>query len=258
MKTTFFDCNVCLGQASRPAESKIETVGQLLSAMDRYEVAKALVYHKETLNNPQTGNEILIREIDRSPRLTGCAAVAPAWSGEFGDIAAYFTALHAHGIRAIRLFPRIHNFLLAGFCLDTVLEQARRCAMPVIIDELAIEDLPVSTWSFSPDLGAIYTLAMEFSGVNFIVLYPGMLTQRMVFTLMARCCNVFFECSSFGYKNIEYVCEQYGAEKLIFGTGFPILDPGAFLSDILHADIDRSSREKIASRNLERLLEGRK
>ena len=257
-KIPFWDCDVRIGKANNPNNSKVYTAGQIIELMDYYEIEKSLVYHKEALLNPVDGNKLLLSEIKESDRLIGCAVLAPNYSGEFGDTDEYFKTLKAFGFGAIRLFPVINFYPLKDLYLDDIMIHADRYHMPVIIDEIDLQQpqLPVSTWTYSPSYSDIYDLAMTYKNINFIVIMPGMLTNRMMSVIMAKCGNVYFECATFGYKHIEFFCEKFSAKKLIFGSYAPVLDPGAYISYILYSDISEKEKEMIAVRNLESLLGG--
>jgi len=159
-------------------------------------------------------------------------------------------------IKAIRLFPRVHNYSPKPLYIDTILNEALRCKMAVIIDEIDFENpfIPVSTWGISPSFDDIYILSQTYPKIDFIIISPGMLTLRKQLTILQKTDNVYFDCSSFGYKNIEYICETNSGEKLVFSTGFPVLEPGATISYILYADISMQEKKKIAYENLCKIL----
>lgn len=256
-KIPIFDCDVCLGVANNPIESKVTTVSGIIETMDYYQIDNALIYHKEAVRSPVYGNKKIIEELAGYPSLYGCAVLTPSYGGEYGsDIAAYFKMLVESEIKAIRLFPRVHNYRPIPLYLDTVLEEAQKHQMPVIIDEIDVDipGLPVGTWNFSPSYEDIYELSIAYPKVNFIIISPGMLTHRKQFTIMHKTNNVHIVYSSFGYQNAEYICEHFSADKILFGTGFPILEPGAYMSYLLYADISDGEKKMIAYDNLKKLL----
>ena len=53
---------------------------------------------------------------------------------------------------------------------------------------------------------------------------------------------------------IRDFCANYGAERLLFGTGFPRWNPGGPILMLAQADITSKERELIASGNLLRIL----
>jgi len=252
----FFDCNAYIGAANHPIESKVTSASGVVNTMKHYQIDKVLVYHKEAMNDPIAGNKILINDITDYPELYGCAVLTTSYAGEYDDITEYFIYLKTSGIKAIRLFPHVHGYRPIPFYLDTVMEEAQKHHMPVIIDEIDIThpNLPWSTWGFSPSYEDIYELSQTYPGIDFIIISPGMLTQRKQFTIMHKTKNVYFDCSPLGYKNIEYICEKFSADKIVFGTGFPVLEPGAYLSYILYADITEKEKRMIAGENLCKIL----
>lgn len=253
---TFFDCNIRIGMANHPANSPVHEPGEIVEKMDYYGIEKALVFHKESMGSPVAGNDLLAGAIAGNPRFVGAAVLAPAYSGEFGDIGAYFKKIASQGFRAIRLFPAVHKFPLKALYLDTVLEQAQQYGMPVILDEIDLEKniSPLGTWGFSPNYDDIYELSRGYPDLNFIVIMTGMLTQRRLFAIMAKCPNVYYECSSFGYKNIENAYQLFGRTNLVFGSYFPIMEPGVLISYLSYADVPEEEKKLIAGGTLRRLI----
>jgi predicted TIM-barrel fold metal-dependent hydrolase len=54
---------------------------------------------------------------------------------------------------------------------------------------------------------------------------------------------------------LEAAVKTLGAEKILFGSGFPCHSPHAAVLDVLHAEISDQDKEKIAAGNLEKLIE---
>jgi len=253
---TFFDCNIRIGMANHPSNSPIYAPADILEKMDYYGIEKALVFHKESMGSPVAGNDLLAELAAGEERLVKVAVLAPAYSDEFGNIAEYFADIKKRGFKAIRLFPAVHKFSLKALYLDTVLEQAQLHGMPVILDEIDLERniSPLGTWGFSPNYDDIYELSRAFPDVNFIVIMTGMLTQRRLFAMMAKCPNVYYECSSFGYKNIELAYRLFSETKLVFGSYFPIMEPGVLISYLSYADIPECEKRAIAGGTLKKLV----
>jgi predicted TIM-barrel fold metal-dependent hydrolase len=53
---------------------------------------------------------------------------------------------------------------------------------------------------------------------------------------------------------IESLVADYGASRLLYGSGFPMQYPGGMMMAIRHAEISLRDRQAIASGNLDRLL----
>ncbi len=252
----FFDCNMRIGVSNHPDTSRVSSPEELLEQMEYYGIERALVWHKECLNSPLKGNRMLLQLCENRPAFVPCAVLAPAYSGEFGDIAAYVSSLAAAGVGAVRLFPAVHNYPLRALYLDSILDGAQKHGLPVLLDEIDINrpELPFSTWNYSPSYEDIYELCQAWPALSFVVIAPGMLTQRKLYTLLQKCPRLYVECSSFGYRNIEFICREFSAERLVFGSYFPLMEPGAFISCLMYADIPEEDKRKIAFENLNSLL----
>ena len=255
MKIEFFDCNVRLGRANNPNDSKIHTAVEITAHMKYCGIKGALVFHNQALSDWRGGNERLAAEISGISNLHGCAVVVPSCTGEY-EADTYFKELANADFKAIRMFPRLNNFSLKPYSVEETFKGALKYHFPVILDFIDYNDsmLPYSTWDFSPDYDAIFELAHAFPQNRFIIVLPGMQTQRKQYALLAKTDNVYLECSSFGFGTIEHICNNFGSEKLVFGTYTPILEPGAFMTYINYADIPIEDKIAIAGRNVERLL----
>ena len=56
------------------------------------------------------------------------------------------------------------------------------------------------------------------------------------------------------FNAIEEFVELYGAEKLLFGTGLSIQDPGQAIAQLNYSQISVNDKELIGYKNLERIL----
>jgi len=258
MSIEFLDCNVRLGRTNNPLDSKIHTSAQIREHMKHCGIKGALVFHNEALTDWRGGNRLLADEIAGHPELYGCAVVVPACTGEY-NADEYFSELDTLGFRAVRLFPKLNNFIMKPWSMEETLKGALKHKFPVLIDYIDYSDpmLPYSTWDFSPDYEEIYEIAHAYPENNFIVVIPGMQSQRKQYAILAKTENVYLECSSFGYSSIEHICSNFGCRRLIFGSYMPVLEPGAFMTYIMYADISVEEKAAIAGGNLRKLMGGR-
>jgi predicted TIM-barrel fold metal-dependent hydrolase len=250
----FFDANVRIGRSNNPKDSKVCDIQGLTDHFRYYGIDNALIYHQEALRSPADGNDLLLTELEGSGYFP-CAAAVPA-AGELGRPEDFIKTARARGIRALRLFPGINNFTFAPFTLSGLLEQTGKFNMPVLVDFTDPKDpmLPYTTWDFSPDYKAIYETAEQFPDTPFVILIPGMLTHRDQLAILSAASNVYLECSSFGYRYIEEVCSHFSAERLIFGSHTPHLDPGLAITYLMYAEISDAEKQKIGGGNIQRLM----
>ena len=75
------------------------------------------------------------------------------------------------------------------------------------------------------------------------------------FNISSRCWWSWKKLNCIGFFNaIEEFVELYGAEKLLFGTGLSIQDPGQAIAQLNYSQISVNDKELIGYKNLERIL----
>ena len=74
---------------------------------------------------------------------------------------------------------------------------------------------------------------------------------------MARNKNCYIDTSGYGHDRVgmlEYAVKTVGADRVLFGSGSSINDPGTVISRIERAFLTDAQRRQILSGNLESLL----
>ena len=149
-------------------------------------------------------------------------------------------------VRAVRIFPRSHNFPLELWSIGSLCEW------------LASRRMPLFIWHVELDWPALHRLAGEFRGLPVVVeTQPQKILYhtRPLFGLMRDCPNVHVELSNFaGAGFIEYAVREFGAERLVFGSFLPVSDPLVPIGMVLDADITEEQKRLIAGDNLRRLV----
>ena len=57
------------------------------------------------------------------------------------------------------------------------------------------------------------------------------------------------------HAGIEDLCRQFGATRLLFGSGYPVCEGGAAVAELNYAEIPAEARQAIAGANLQRLID---
>ena len=79
---------------------------------------------------------------------------------------------------------------------------------------------------------------------------------RTLFTLMERYPNLYLETSYMqGHDAIALIAGRWGAERLIFGTGLPVWDPGMAITGLTYASFSVEERDAVAAGSLQRLID---
>lgn len=227
-----------------------ETAKDLLEEMDFYGIDEALVYHsRQRDDSPVVGNEILLNEISGFKRLYGTLAILPPQTGEIGTFEEILDKMRKGNIRAFRAFPSEHKFLMTKTALGSLYEFMVERNIPLLIS-INESSGGISGWYL------IEKILSEVPDLTLIVTEHGSWGQDRFFRpLIEKYENLYLDISRYELDGgISDFCAKYGAEKLLFGTGFPWWNPGGPILMLAQADITNKEREMIASGNLTRIL----
>lgn len=247
-----FDINAKIGHwPFRP----VKNLDGLLKHMDAAGIAEALVssLHGVFYLNPQDANEELARCVaGRRDRLTPLAVLRPNFAAWEDDLA---RCVDEYGMRGIVLYPNYHRFELTDPALDAMADLARVWALPIFIQvgledprrqfdrDIVLDVLPEKIGEFArrhPET-CVVALGMKVS-------HP----ERAGEPLPA---NLFFDLSNYETMgDVEGAVERFGADKLLFGTNFPLFNVRANVDKLRLAMIDESERQAIGETNARRLL----
>ena len=242
----FFDAGIWLGRPQGFPLAKELPAGRLEAELGSRFITGGLVSHwRGKTVSAQQGN----------------ADVVTAIQGHGSDLFAVWTGLPLDpaeagpvpgsddvpaSVRAVRVFPRSHNFPLERWSIGTLCEWLVGRRMPLFV------------WHVEVDWPSLYRLAQAFPKLPIVVetqtqkiLYH----TRPLFALMRDCRNVHVELSNFaGAGFMEYAVRRFGAQRLIFGSFLPVSDPLVPIGMVLDADIAEKDKALIAGGNLRRLV----
>ena len=242
----FFDADCCIG--SGPGIGIRPGVERLLSEMDRSGVDRALVRHGNfKLLGAEAGNRELAEMLarDGSGRLYGVWCILPEQCPELPRGDEFFAAMKRHRIRALTLYPDDHLFVPCRLSIGRVMDAAAERRIPVLF-EAAHND-----WS------KIYAFVREFPR-NRIVIYECWGKwghDRQLRPLLENCENVFYSIGGYQVpEGIRDLVELYGAERILYGSGFPRYNHGTGMLQLKHGGMTDGDVARIAGKNLEKML----
>lgn len=245
----FYDANCSLGLPMNGGNSAADAKA-LLAEMDYYGVDKALVRH---LNLDPAGalhtNEDLaaLLRADDSGRLTGTWCILPSQCDEIPPPEQFFALFSANKISAITLSPFIHRYVPCRLTLGKILSAATERKVPVLLNAFA------GRW---PEL---YDFMAEFPRLTAIYLEKvgkwG--SDRNIRPLLETYPNFYFETAGYWVpEGIRDLADKYGAERILYGSGFPQYNHGNGMLQIKHSGLSAEAVAKIAGGNLVNLLKG--
>jgi len=244
----FFDCNCFIGLPAGGILKPARTAADLLAAMDRAHIGRAVVWHVAQRDYAVVpGNHLLAREIaPHRDRLVGCWSILPNQAGELPPPDDFFSSMADAGVAVLRVFPSAHKFLLRPESFGPILEQATARRIPLF---LSVRD--GIGWP------GIYDLLEQFPELTAIIGNFGSWgTDRLFRPLLERYPNVHIDIADYRLDGgIQGVVECYGPRRLLFGSGFPAGNHGGMMLALKHAEISDEAKRSIAAGNLERILQ---
>lgn len=108
------------------------------------------------------------------------------------------------------------------------------------------------------DLNQMEIMAKNHPHINFVFAHPGEKTQVLNhIDIMKRIDNVFLDISGTGiirYGVIKKLVSEVGAERILFGTDYPIGNLQVYINGVLGEKISDYEKELIFSGNAKSLL----
>lgn len=125
-----------------------------------------------------------------------------------------------------------------------------------ILREAARESMTVSFHTMC--LETIEDMIAAHPNVRFVAAHPGENSQVCFHVdLMKKYPNYYLDISGTGvfrYHAMKYVIEQVGCDRLLFGTDYPVCNPGVYVGGIFAEDFSDCELEHILSLNAKNLL----
>jgi hypothetical protein len=151
------------------------------------------------------------------------------------------------GFKGLKMAPICHHF---AFNDPTVKELAALCG------DLGVPFYTHTTFDPVASTFAFEFLVKEFPKTTFILGHMGFGPNDVKATEMVKMYkNLYLETSLGNYLAIKNVIQSAGAEKLIFGSEYPLSHPAVELKKIELQDISDDKKERIFSKNLLNLIE---
>jgi uncharacterized protein len=247
MATRVIDCHAHFGHFSQ-TNILYPDASAMVRAMDIVDVEKLCISSFLSIGpDCRAGNDMVAGAVKRYPdRFIGYAVVNPNRPEEievelqrcFGQLA----------MRAIKLHPAFHKYPIDGPAYRLAFDYAGRHGIAILSHE----------WGTPQFLEA---LAGEYPKVNFIIAHTGFWDGRGPFHfrgVLERRKNVFVDLvySKIYYCALENMVEYVGAEKILWGSDFPLHDLPYQLGRMLFSRLNDSDKQKILGENMLGILGG--
>ena len=251
----FLDCNLNYGpQASGENLTCCAGIDGLAAEMKRAGISGGLVVRtvkEAVLSNQSLAEDIKnisetdhINHIDKE-NFKGVWQILPSCTDETPPPRDLHGLMKKNKIGAITVNPKAHKYLPRKNVIGDYLEMASERKIPVLLNTsrgLTLEQADDIMRDF-PGLTAVLTLDDCWPNDRylrpFLDAYPNL------------CLDMTYMLTDCGLKDL---LKKYPAEKILFGSGFPVSYMGAHMLVIKHAEIPEEDKRKIAGENLKKLL----
>jgi hypothetical protein len=224
------DCNVTL-----PCMMKKESIRQY---MEEYKIRYcglrsqyAVTYH------PLDGNADLWNLVKDYPAILPVFTALPSVGGDFPDEEEFAAdVIKKKGIGVY--FEPFGDELTKSACLWT---------MGRYYEVLSSYKLPLMIKAEKISFHVIYELSKSYPSLKIVLLDIRYAMIKDLYGLLDATRNLYLETSGLkGYRMIHDICKKYGAVRLVFGSRFPVFEPGTSLADLFYMDVSREEKQIVA------------
>jgi hypothetical protein len=219
---------------------------ELLADMNTCGISDALVTHAVSRDyDPVTGNQLIARLITGTPALHGCWAILPSSSGETPAPDVFLSEMLANDIVAAIAYPHAHNYSLSGWSIGSLLSALENYRIPLLLPfgQFAWEEVERLC-------GGHVHLPVIVTGLNYRQL-------RFLLPLWEKHRNLFVDLSWFSiHDGLAYLAERGVLRQVLFGTNYPLYEPGAAVTMVTYANLKDEDRRIVAGDTLREILRG--
>lgn len=252
----YLDAHCMIGPHYEPRDGRLFTAEDLIEEMDFYGVDEAVVYYGTAREYDfDIGNKDLLKEISTKHRLHPCWVLGLHYTGKLPHPKIYIPQAINSGVKLFRLF--FGSFISESTYIDVP-------AYDELFQVLEEYNCPVlvefeSTFKLGP------TEVVQIDGIlknypKLPVILGSLCYDRLVIQLIPRMMlypNLYLMTSGMHAQNdISLLVSKGFGERLIYGSGFPWFSGGMTKIALAYESIAIHDKEKIAGKNLERLMKG--
>ena len=241
-KKMVIDANTLVG-AMWPLERRDVSLEKLKREMDKFGVTKAVtlsakgIFYDHTLGNDETLKVCL-----EDPRFIPALTIDPR---KYLGYAEEIKKRIGEGFKILRLFPDFQGFMINSIHVRRIITKAEELGLPVM--------MPVKA-----GITNVLELLRELRGLRVILTGVTYFDLAEILTAMEESDNLFIETRLLDSPDgVSMVVEEFGASRLIFGSGAPLGYVGSSLNLIKHAQISEAEKRMVLAESVKKIIEGR-
>ena len=193
-------------------------------------------------------NEFIIEKVRENKEFYGFGAMHIQTENPVGEI----EFIRKSGLKGIKLHPDIQGFAIDDPGLFPIFDYLQD-RFPVLVhcgDPRYDYSHPRRLRKVIDNFPHLQIIAAHLGGWSVFDEALEYLGNAECFVDMSSCFNVI------PAESIEKYIKSYGADRVVFGTDFPLWKPQEVVEDFMKLNLTAEEKEKIASKNALRILEG--
>ena len=231
-----------------PGKREVYAASALAASLKQAAIGQALVRIIPEANDfdIEHSNAFLYAQCKANKGLIPCPVVAPDAIGDLGGAEHQVQAAIAAGAGAAVLRPGPDYWTAEPWVCKDILTALGKHKLPAYTAERLI---PVAQFA---------RLAEAYPETTFIYAELNYRALRTYIPLMQEFPNVYLTigCNFNFHAGFQLIAEKVGVDRLLFGSGLPVSEPCAAMSELIYSGLDKASITKIASGNFKKLMKG--
>lgn len=240
----YIDAHAFLGRSSYREDRIPFSAEDLIEEMRYYRVHASIVCSNSTKDYSFIkGNDEIIDLTFKNRRIFGVGTVIPGIQYEIPEGKAYLKKLKDSSIKAFKVYPHSLSHGFSPFFLEELAEYMSCNGLPLLVE------ISETYW------GELRSVLQAFPDMNILLCNTDWSMNRFLFPLMDKFRNLFFEINANQANDILSTCKNnFGTDRVLFGTCYPYKVMGGLKALIEYADISDADKDNIASRNAIKLF----
>ena len=260
-RSKYIDSDPCFALLYSQKDAKLATAEELIASMDKAEIDTSVILNIGWITHELCveTNDYILESIARYPkRLVGFCAVQPnSYEAAMAEIERCAKA-GARGVGEIR--PDMQLFDLRDeVVMEPLVEILKKYRLILLThaSEPVGHEYP-GKGGITPDI--LYPFITSFPDLTVVCAHwgGGLPFYALMPEVKRAMSNVFFDtaASPFLYNSQVYnqVVQLVGADKILFGSDYPLLEQSRLLNEITSLDLPEETKRLILSGNAQRLL----
>jgi hypothetical protein len=259
---SFFDVNFWTGENYLSQEyslSEKKTLDILLKRKEQKNISFTLISNfLSLLYDAKTGNRLTAELINQKEFIqAGASGVLFMEQNYFfnpGGFSNWLKVSYKKGFKMLKISPKTHKYPFEPGLFSCFYEILNYFNFPIMI---SIDEMDI-TGNKNIEWDKIARIANLYEKIPIII--DGGQSKELMFnsyllSLLNNTSNIYIETHNLlGFNQIEDLVAFKGADRLIFGSCYPLFNEDMAISRIINADLDEKEKNEVAFLNLREII----